>query len=72
SSMSRVSRSTGPNIQRTLEVDPPLLLQQTTGAAIVRSPPHYTKFQSTYSKTPAASMPELLPPQVRRGSETCV
>uniref|UniRef100_A0A0M3IN80 Clc-like protein n=1 Tax=Ascaris lumbricoides TaxID=6252 RepID=A0A0M3IN80_ASCLU len=71
-SMSRASRSTGPNIQRTLEVDPPLLLQQTTGAAIVRSPPHYTKFQTTYSKTPAASMPELLPPQLRRGSETCV
>ncbi|KHN71593.1 Clc-like protein 2 [Toxocara canis] len=71
-SVDRISKSTGPNIQRTMEVDPPLLFQQTTGASIVRSPPHYTKFQSSYSKTPAASMPELLPSPVRRGSETCV
>ncbi|VDK42916.1 unnamed protein product [Anisakis simplex] len=72
-SIGRISRSTGPNIQRTMQVDPPLLFQQTTGASIIRSPPHYTKFQSNYSKSPAASMPELLPTaEPRPGSETCV
>ncbi|VDD96824.1 unnamed protein product [Enterobius vermicularis] len=71
-SISQVSKSTGPNILRTLEVDPPLLYHQTTGTTLSQSTPHYIKHHSNTYRSPAASMPELPSRIYRCGSETRV
>uniref|UniRef100_A0A0N5A7Q3 Clc-like protein n=1 Tax=Syphacia muris TaxID=451379 RepID=A0A0N5A7Q3_9BILA len=80
-SVSQMSKSTGPNILRTLEVDPPLLYQQTTGTTLSHSTSHYIKnpnitntsfLNNNIYRSPAASMPELPSRIYRCASETCV